>query len=428
MLELYLAIPFVILLALGMPIAFSLLIGAMVFLFASPRIPMVLLPQQMYTAIDSFPLMAIPFFLLAGSLMNRTGITNRLIQFSRYLVGWMRGGLAQVNIIASMFFAGISGSALADTAAIGSILIPAMKEEGYEADFAAAVTVASSTIGPIIPPSIPAVVVGTSLSISVGGLFAAGMIPGIIIGISLMIVAYIYSIKRKYKPTMERFSIVALAKSSKDAILALIMPLIILGGILSGVFTATEAGAVAAIYALLIGFLVYRTLSFSDFAAAIGETCVLTAVIMLIVGASNPFGWIIGVQQIPQKFAQVILTITSNKIVILLFINLLLLIAGMFLETTANILILGPILLPIMQKMSIHPFQFGAILIINLVIGLITPPLGLCLYVAAPIAKTRFELIAKAVLVFLAAELVVLALVTYVPALTLFIPRLLNFM
>ncbi len=428
MMELYLVVPFAVFLALGMPIAFCLGIGAAFFVVASDRIPLTLLPQQIYTAVDSFPLMAVPFFLFAGSLMNRTGITQRLIEFSRYLIGWMSGGLAQVNIIASMFFAGISGSALADTAALGSILIPAMKEEGYEADFSAAVTVASSVIGPIIPPSIPAVLVGTSLAISIGGLFAAGMVPGILLGLSLMVVTYIYSRKRNYRPTLKEFSFVKLLVASKDAVLALIMPLIILGGILSGVFTATEAGAVAAAYELIIGFWVYRTLTFKKLYHGICETCITTAVIMFIVGTSNPFGWILGVQLIPQKVASGLMSVSTNPIVVLSMINVFLLVAGMFLESTTNILILGPILYPIMQKMGIHPFHFGAILILNVVIGLITPPLGLCLYIAAPIAKIRFEKIVRSVVFFLVAELIVLILVTYVPAITLYMPRIFGFM
>lgn len=316
---------------------------------------------------------------------------------------------------------------MADTAAIGPILIPAMKDEGYDADFSAAVTVSSSVVGPIIPPSIPAIVVGSSLAISIGGLFAGTMVPGILVGLSLMVISHVTTIKRKYKPAVETFSLRLFISTGKDAFFALLMPIIILGGILSGVFTATEAGAVASAYAVLIGFVVYKSLDIHKLYSALCEACIMTSVIMLIVGMFKPFGWILGVQLIPQKMAIGMLKVTENPAFILLMIKGLFLTAGMFIETAANILILGPILLPTINKIGIHPFHFGAILIINLVIGLITPPLGLCLYVASPLAEIPVERVAISVLPFFAAEIVVLLLVTYLPAISLFMPKILGF-
>ncbi|MDK2821872.1 MAG: TRAP-type transport system large permease protein [Clostridia bacterium] len=411
----------------GTPIAFSLVISATIFLYFGTTRPLEAIVQQMFTAADSFPLMAIPFFLLAGELMNVTGITNQLVAFANILIGWIRGGLAQVNILVSMLFAGITGSAIADTAAIGSILIPSMKEEGFDADFSAAITAASSVIGPIIPPSIIMVVYGSTLNISIGAMFAAGILPGILVGLGLMVAAFIVSGKRKYPTHKFDWRPKTIANGLKEAFFALLMPLIILGGILSGVFTATEAGAVAVLYALIVGLFIFRSLKFKDIYTALLRTAITTSTIMLLVSVSNPFGWVLSIQQIPQLVASSLLSISEQPLVILILMNILLLIAGMFIETTANVLILAPILMPIAISVGIDPLHFAMIMIVNLIIGLITPPLGLCLFVAAPIAEITIERLSISILPYLFVEILVLLLITIFPKISLFIPSLLGF-
>jgi len=420
-------IVFALLLFSGTPIAFSLAVSATLFLYIGTTRPTHAIVQQMFTASDSFPLMAIPFFLLAGELMNETGITQRLVNFCNILIGWIRGGLSQVTVVASMFFAGITGSAIADTAAIGSILIPSMEEEGFDSEFAAAITAAASVIGPIIPPSIIMVVYGTTLNMSIGALFAAGMIPGILIGLGLMIAAYIVSKRKKYPKHKLDWRASTLAKGFKDAVLALLMPIIILGGILSGVFTATEAGAVAVAYSLIVGLFIFRSLDLKKIYNSMLKSAVSTSTIMLIVAASNPFGWVLSIEQIPQMIANGITGISNNPLVVLLIINVLLLIAGMFLETNANVLILGPILLPIAVSLGINPIHFAMIMIVNLIIGLITPPLGLCLFITAPIAHISIEKLSISIIPYLMVEIAVLALITLIPEISLFIPRLFGF-
>jgi len=411
----------------GTPIAFSLVISATAFLYVGTTRPLEAIVQQMFTAADSFPLMAIPFFLLAGELMNVTGITNQLVAFTNVLIGWVRGGLAQVNILASMLFAGITGSAIADTAAIGSILIPSMKEKGFDADFSAAITAASSVIGPIIPPSIIMVVYGSTLNMSIGAMFAAGTLPGILVGLGLMVAAFIVSGKRKYPTHKFDWRPKTIANGLKEAFFALLMPLIILGGILSGVFTATEAGAVAVLYALIVGLFIFRSLKFKDIYTALLRSAITTSTIMLLVSVSNPFGWVLSIQQIPQLVASSLLSISEQPLVILILMNILLLIAGMFIETTANVLILAPILMPIAVSVGIDPLHFAMIMIVNLIIGLITPPLGLCLFVAAPIAEITIERLSISILPYLFVEILVLLLITIFPKISLFIPSLLGF-
>jgi C4-dicarboxylate transporter DctM subunit len=417
-----LGISFVTFLFLGIPIAFVLGLTSFVALLYSGNIPLLLMPKEMFSGTDSFPLLAVPFFILAGNLMNAGGITKRLITFCNILLGYVRGGLALVNVVASMFFAGITGAAVADTSALGSILIPAMTEEKYDRDFSAAVTAASSTVGPIIPPSIPMVILGTVGELSIGALFLAGVIPGIMVGLALLIVSYIISRRRNY-PKGRIKSIKEFFFGLKDAILALLMPGIIMGGILGGIFTPTEAAVVAVVYALLVSFLVYREIRWKDLPKILIDSIVTTSIIMLVIANSAIFGWILANHQVPQAAAQIFLSISNNKWVILLLINIFLLFVGTFMETTASLIILTPILLPLAVKVGIDPIHFGVVMVLNLVIGLITPPLGVCLFIACSIAKITLEQIVKAILPFLIAAIAVLFIVTYIPQLSLWIPQ-----
>lgn len=417
-----LGISFITFLILGVPIAFVLGLTSFVALLYSGHVPLLLMPKEMFSGTDSFPLLAVPFFMLAGNLMNAGGITKRLINFCNILLGYVRGGLALVNVVASMFFAGITGAAVADTSALGSILIPAMTREKYDRDFSAAVTAASSTVGPIIPPSIPMVILGTVGELSIGALFLAGIIPGIMVGLSLLIVAYVISRKRNY-PKEKVKSVREFFYGLKDAVLALLMPAIIMGGILGGIFTPTEAAVVAVVYAFIVSFLVYREIRWKDLPKVLIDSVVTTSIIMLVIANSAIFGWILANHQVPQTVAQIFLSISTNRWIILLLINLFLLFVGTFMETTASLIILTPILLPLAVKVGVDPIHFGLVMVLNLVIGLITPPLGVCLFVSCGIAKITLEQIVRAILPFLIAAIAVLFIVTYIPELSLWIPR-----
>ncbi len=419
---LVLGISFILFLSLGIPVAFVLGLTSFAGLLYAQTIPLLLIPKQMFSGTDSFPLLAVPFFILAGNLMNIGGITRRLIHFCNILLGYVRGGLALVNVIASMFFAGITGAAVADTSALGSILIPAMTKERYDRDFSAAVTAASSTVGPIIPPSIPMVILGTVGELSIGALFLAGVIPGILVGLALLGVTYGISVRRDY-PKEERRSLREFLFGLKDALLALLMPAIILGGILGGIFTPTEAAVIAVFYAFLVSFFVYREARWKDLPKVFIDSVVLTSVIMFVIANSAIFGWLLAHHQVPQTVAQTLLSLTTEKWVLLLLINLFLLFVGTFMETTASLIILTPILLPLAVKVGIDPIHFGLVMVLNLVIGLITPPLGVCLFIASSIARISLEQISKAIFPFLLSAIAVLLLVTYLPELALWLPR-----
>ncbi|WP_432403115.1 TRAP transporter large permease [Wukongibacter sp. M2B1] len=414
---------FLVLLFLGVPVAFSLGISSFIYVL-SADIPLIIIPQKMYTGIDSFVLLCIPGFVLAGNLMNRGGITERIIDFSNCLVGHIRGGLGLANIGASMLFAGISGTALADTASIGAIMIPAMEKEGYEVDFSAAVTASSSTVGPIIPPSLPMIIAGTLTGISVSKLFVAGAIPGLLLGIGLMIVSYYISVKRRH-PKGTKKSIKEIGKSFYGAFWAILMTVLILVGILGGIFTPTEASAVAVVYALFVGLFIYKELSIKELPEIFVESMVTTASIMILVGFASLFAWIMASEQIPQMVADAMLSISNNKYVILILVNLLLLFVGTFMETISALLILFPVLLKVVVAVGVSPIQFAIIAVLNLVIGLTTPPVGVCLFVASSIGKISLGKISKAILPFLLVSIVVLMLVTFIPQISLFLPNLL---
>ena len=417
-------ITFLLLIFFSVPIAFSLGLASLLYIILA-EIPFNIIPQKMFGGINSFTLLCIPGFILAGNLMNAGGITDRIIDFAKKLVGDIRGGLGLANVGASMGFAGITGTALADVASIGAVMIPAMKKEGYDAPFSVAVTSSSSTIGPIIPPSLPMIILGSLATISIGDLFIAGIIPGILLTLSLMVITYIISKKNNY-PKGERHQFNDIVKSFFGAFWALMMTVIILFGILSGFFTPTEASIVAVVYALIVGLFVYRDLKLHMIPKIFLDSMVSTASIMVLVGMANLFGWILVSEQIPQLVANAILAISENPIIVILLINLLLLFVGTFMETIAALVILFPVLLPVATQIGMDPVHFGVMMVLNLMIGLSTPPVGVCLFVASSIGKVSIGQATKALIPFLSVSLLVLLAVSYIPSLTLFLPSLLD--
>ncbi len=408
---------------LGLPLAISILIASVVtLLYARPEMPMELVPQLFVSGIDNFPLLAIAFFFLAGELMNAGGITQRILRFANAFVGHLRGGLAQVGVITSMIFAGVSGSAVADAAAVGSVLIPSMKKSGYPAAFSAAVIETASVMGPIIPPSIPMIIYAVLAEVSVGGMFLAGIIPGLMVAAFLALLIYVISLRAGF-PRQPRAAFGERVSASADAILALLSPVIIVGGILGGVFTATEAGAVAALYVFLIGALVYRELTLRQIAAVLVRSAKGTATVLVILGASSLFAWIIADQQISRKAAAFVTEAGAPDWIVLVGINLFFFLMGMFLDPLAALIILVPIFLPIGVGLGMDPIHFGVMTVINLMIGLCTPPVGYLIYMTADIAgESPWKVIVQS-LPFLAALVAVLALTVAFPAITLFLPR-----
>jgi len=412
---------------LGFPVAFCLGITSLVVLFVGD-VPLLLIAQRMFTGIDSFPLMAVPFFVLAGELMNRGGTTRRLIDFANVLVGRVPGGLAHTNILASMFFGGISGSAVADAAAMGTILVPGMTRKGFPPGFSAAVTAASATMGPIIPPSILMVLMGVTTGLSIGGLFAAGIVPGLILGLSMMGLSFFMALRYGFPRETFPLSPGIIFKEFVSAFPALLAPIIILGGILGGIFTPTESAAVAVLYAFLLGRFIYKELSFKDLGRIFVESGTTTAVLLLIIGMANIFAWILTSEQIPTRIAGAMTALTDNPYLILMIINVFLLFIGMFLEGGAAIIILAPTLLSVTSALGIDPLHFGLVMVLNIAVGLLTPPLGVCLFVVCGVTGISLGRIIRSVLPFLALELAVLLLVTYVPSVILWIPGLLGYM
>lgn len=413
---------FTVCLVLRFPIAFSLGISCLVYLLIK-EIPLILIPMKLYSGIDVFVLLSIPGFILAGNLMNQGGLTAKIIDFCNHLLGHVRGGLALANIGASMLFAGISGTAVSDTASIGAVMIPAMKKEGYDADFSCAVTAASSTVGPIIPPSVPMIIAATLSGLSVGKLFLAGAIPGLLLGIGLMILTYYLARIRKY-PKHPKSNFKQIAKGFVDTFWSLLMTFIILFGIIGGVFTPTEASIVAVIYALLIGAFVYKKITLKNLAVITLDSMKTSASLMVLIGFANLFGWILITEQLPQIISTEILGFSTNKYVVLLLINLLLIIIGTFMETIAALLILFPILLKVAIAVEVDPIHFAIIALLNLMIGLTTPPLGICLFVSSSIGKVSISKVSKASLPFLAVSIFVLILVTLFPEISLALPNL----
>lgn len=417
-----LVIVFVVALVLRYPIAFALGLACLVYLICA-EIPLILMPMKMYSGIDVFVLLSIPGFIIAGNLMNQGGLTEKIISFCNHLLGHIRGGLALVNVGASMLFAGISGTAISDTASLGSVMIPAMKKEGYDVDFSCAITAASSTVGPIIPPSVPMIIAATLSGLSVGKLFLAGAIPGLLLGVGLMLVAYVIARKKNY-PKHPKSSFGQIARGFVDTFWSLLMTFIILFGIIGGIFTPTEASIVAVLYALVIGKFVYKKLNFKNVQVVILDSMKTSASLMILVGFANLFGYILITEHIPQTISSEILGFSSNKYVVLLLINLLLIAVGTFMETIAALLILFPILLKVALAVDVDPIHFAVIAVLNLIIGLTTPPVGVCLFVASSIGKVSIGKVSKAGFPFLLVSLVVLILVTLVPEISLWLPNL----
>ncbi|TMU57027.1 TRAP transporter large permease [Flagellimonas algicola] len=413
---------FIICLLLRFPIAFCLGLSCLVFLVLK-GIPLIVMPMKMYSGIDVFVLLSIPGFIIAGNLMNHGGLTEKIIGFCNHLIGHVRGGLALGNIGASMLFAGISGTAISDTASIGSVMIPAMKKEGYDAAFSAAVTASSSTVGPIIPPSVPMIIAATLSGLSVGKLFLAGALPGFLLGFSLMVLTYFIAKKRNY-PKLERSTAKQILKGFVETFWSLLMTFIILFGIIGGVFTPTEASIIAVIYAFLVGSLVYKKLTFKTTMVVILDSMKTSASLMVLIGFANLFGWILITEQLPQLISSEIINFSENKYVVLLLINLLLIFVGTFMETIAALLILFPILLKVATAVDVDPIHFAVIALLNLMIGLTTPPLGVCLFVSSSIGKVSIGKVSKAGFPFLLVSLLILTLVTLFPDLSLYLPRL----
>lgn len=413
---------FLVLLLLNVPIAFSLGASSLFYLLTS-NMNVAVLAQKFYAGMDSFTLLCIPGFMLAGALMNGGGITRRILNFCNAFLGQFTGSLALVNIVASMVFAGISGTAIADVCSLGSMLIPAMVEDGYDDDFSVAVTAASSVVGPIIPPSVPMVIAGSCVSISVGKMFQAGIIPGILLGLALCVPTYIISVKRHY-PKHERSSWKERWEVTKDAIWALLMPVILLGGILSGIFTPTEASIVTCVYSLIVGVFVYKEIKLSDVPRIVYTNMRSCASIIVLIGLANVFAFILTNERIPQKVATAILSMTTNRILVILLINLVLIFVGMFMESLAAILITFPVLLPVATAVGMDPVHFALMAILNLMIGLTTPPVGMCICTGAQIGGISSWKAFKANMPFLITSLIVLLLVSFCEPITLWIPSL----
>ena len=427
MLALFLPI-FLLFLMIGLPVFFGLLAapGLLLWLNGQPR-DLALLYRNVYNGMDSFPLMAIPFFMLAGVLMNRGGITARLIEFSQAIMGHFRGGLAHVNILSSMLFAGLSGSAVADTSAIGSMLIPAMVKNGYTRKFSAAITAASSVIGPIIPPSGIMIIYSYVMGESVAALFLAGIIPGILVGLGLMLMTWVMAQRYDFPVATIRSTWSERGNASIKAFFPLLTPVIILGGILGGIFTPTEASAVAVAYALIVSLFILKSMTVRDLPKVLTEAAMVSSVVLLLVGAAMAFKTVVSLSHAPEILAAWILSLSDNPLILLFLINLLLFVVGMFLDAGPAIIILAPILGPIFINLGVHPVHFAIIMSVNLTVGLATPPMGLVLFVASSVSGERIESISKAILPFLAVEVVVIFMITYIPAVSLAIPRYFGF-
>jgi len=414
------------LIAIELPVAFALIAAALAWLqFASP-VPISLVVQRMSSGIDSFPLLAIPLFVLAGNLMNVGGIATRIFDFAVALVGHLRGGLAQVNIFASLIFAGMSGVAQADAAGLGTVEIKAMKREGFDAAFAAACSAASAIVGPIIPPSVIMVVYGVLAQVSISDLFLAGLVPGFLIGGLLMLtVSFLVASGRAYAPVQPRANAKTLRRTFVRAIPALMAPVILVVGLLSGVATPTELGAITVVYAAILGF-AYRELTWRRLYTCLGDTFVTSGVLVFIMAAAVPFGWAIAVNNVPAHLSAWLLEITTSKWLILAMINVLLLVIGCFMETTAILLIAVPTFLPLILQLGIDPVHFGLVIILNLLIGATTPPFGVLLFIVQDIAKVSFGAVVRAILPFYIPLAIALLMITYWPDLSLWLPRMLK--
>lgn len=410
---------------LGVPVAFALALSVSFILFAFMDMPQVMITQVMYSGVDSFSFMAVPFFMLAGSFMSAGGVTARLVNFSQALVGSLTGGLAQVVAVSGMFFAAISGSSAATTAAIGSTMINEMEKKGYRRELATGIVAAGGTVGIVIPPSITMVVYGVIAGTSIGDLFVGGFAPGLLMGLAMCLVSYFIA-KKEGIPAEGSFSFANLFKAFRDSFWALLTPVIIIGGIYGGIFTPTEAAAVAAVYGIVVGLFIYRELKLRDFPKIIFQAVMGTTIIMFIVGAAKVFGWMLTNLEIPHHIGEFIVSLTSSPVLFLVLMNVLLLIIGTLINASAAVVILTPIFLPVAERLGIDPLFFGVLMVVNLAIGCITPPVGLDLFVASAISKVPIERVMHATLPYLYALLLSLVVLTLCPAIITFLPNLLR--
>lgn len=409
--------------AINTPIAIAIGVASILGILIQGDFPLMMVVQRMFGGTDSFHLMAVPLFMFVGVIMEAGGISRRIIDLANALVGWLPGGLAAVAIVSAMFFAGISGSAAADTVAVGAIMIPAMKKSGYESDFAAAVQASGGSIGVIIPPSIPMIIFGFLTGASIGQLFAGGILPGLLIGITLVIVATFISRRKGYAATTS-FSVIEVWKNLKRAVLALGAPVIILGGILFGIFTATESAAVAVVYALVVGMFVYRKIKVKDLVHLFRDGAITSAIVMFIIATASIFSWFAAIENLPARLAGTLLGMTANPIMLLLIINFVLLIAGTFVETTAALILLVPMITAMVPSLGIDMVQLGVIVVTNLAIGMLTPPMGICLIVSCSISGDSIAAISKRILPFLAVLIIDLLIITFYSPLTMWMAKL----
>ena len=423
-----LVVTFFAALSMAVPVAFALgLATIVVFILIDPEF-LLLVPQRIFTGIDMFALVAIPFFILAGELMGGSGILDRILNFARMSVGRIRGSVGQVTVLVSMIFGWINGSGVAGASAVGSMLIPKMAKEYKNPGFACAVTACSSTVGPIIPPSVPMIIYAlVAQNVSVGAMFAAGVIPGLMIGIGLMFIVYIIARKRGYPADSDTYSWRERFVITQRFMVGAFLPVIMVGGIILGIFTPVEAGAVAVLYAIIVGLFVTKSLNFTMICGALRRTGVISSVVFLMMGIANVASWILTTEQIPQVAAEALSSVTSNPLIFLLLVNIILLIVGLFFDTVAAMVMFGPLLIPMAEAYGIDPLQFGIIFTVNLITGMVTPPVGLCLFIAAGIGKTPIEQVIKESFPFLVWLLTVLIIVTYFPSTYMWVPDLLGY-
>ena len=411
---------------IGVPVAFGIGLASLIVIFLKGDIPITLVISKMFAGMDSFPLMAIPFFILTGELMNSSTVTQRILRLCTVLVGRMPGGLAQVNIVASLFFGGMNGSAVADTATVGTVLIPSMNRHGYSSEYAAAITAISSTIGGILPPSIAMIVLASVANLSVGALFAGGILPGILIGFLLMAVAFVIARIEKHERGEESFSFSALISAIRGAILALSVPLILVVGIFGGWFSSVEAGAITSVVALALGLFSYRDLDLSSIIGALERSVRLSALVFIIIAAAGPFTWLLTRLGALDVLEAWLLSFAGNQVTFTLALLALIFIAGMFLDASANVIVLGPLLVPICVEAGFAPIQSALVVVVGFLLGTVTPPVGVCYFTASAIAGARLERTAIALLPFLAIEVLALLLILLLKPLTMALPRLLG--
>ncbi len=410
---------------LGVPIGFAIGIGCLAALMYNGSLPLVVIPQKIFNGIDSFPILAIPFFILAGNIMTHGGLNKKIIDFANSIVGWVTGSLAMVTVVASMFFAAISGSAVATVSAVGGVTIPAMKKEGYKPSLAAAIASSAAVCGPIIPPSIPLIVYGAALGMSISDLFLGAVLPGIILGIVLCMVAYIMA-KKTGAPRQGTFNGKNVLRTGKDGFWALIMPIIILGGIFGGIFTPTEASVIAVVYSLIVGFFIYKNMKLSSLYSVISDSVVATSSIMIILATSKVSSWIVVSDHLPEVLTKGILSLTTGSVGIFIMINIILLIIGCLMEANAAIVILTPVLIPLVTEIGMSPLQFGIIMTFNLSLGLLTPPVGASVLIGNDLAGEKMERTIASTVPFFIIGLIILMGITFVPGLTTWLPSVLG--